>query len=249
MQIPKFSLWICALALCGGMTLRADDTPAQAAARAALLQHLQELQGNPTPAPQTPPPAATAPAAPVVPAPSSPPPAPAMAAAPVNPATGDTPAQAEARAALMQHLQELQGNPVPAPQTPPPVAAAPAAPAPNPPPSAPAPAMAAAPVNPVTGDTAAQAEARAALAQKMADLGITTSQPTAITATAPTATTAPAATKNSATTLQRIPMIAPALPISATKEEKLRVLLARYEADLISPEQYHEQRAAILAAP
>jgi hypothetical protein len=109
--------------------------------------------------------------------------------------------------------------------------------------------MAAAPVNPVTGDTAAQAEARAALAQKMADLGITTSQPTAIATTAPTATTAPAATKNSATTLQRIPMIAPALPISATKEEKLRVLLARYEADLISPEQYHEQRAAILAAP
>ena len=29
MQIPKFSLWIGTLALCGGMTLHADDTPAQ----------------------------------------------------------------------------------------------------------------------------------------------------------------------------------------------------------------------------
>jgi hypothetical protein len=113
-------------------------------------------------------------------------------------------------------------------------------------------------VAPVAGDTPAQAEARAALAQKMAALGMPMSPTTAPTApvavktppaSQPTAPTAPVVTKNSATTLQRIPMVAPALPISASKEEKLRVLLSHYEADQISPEQYHEQRAAILAAP
>jgi hypothetical protein len=32
-----------------------------------------------------------------------------------------------------------------------------------------------------------------------------------------------------------------------SKEDKLAQLLALYRADKISPEQYHEQRAAILA--
>lgn len=43
------------------------------------------------------------------------------------------------------------------------------------------------------------------------------------------------------------PIVAPALPISMTKEQKLMQLLSQYKADKISPEQYHEQRAAILA--
>jgi hypothetical protein len=42
---------------------------------------------------------------------------------------------------------------------------------------------------------------------------------------------------------------APALPIAASKEERLQALLAKYKADQISPEEYHQQRAAILAAP
>jgi len=46
MQIPKISLWFCAFALCGGMTLCAQDTPAQAAARAALLEKMNESQTN-----------------------------------------------------------------------------------------------------------------------------------------------------------------------------------------------------------
>ncbi|HEY1490447.1 MAG TPA: hypothetical protein VGF90_05340, partial [Verrucomicrobiae bacterium] len=45
------------------------------------------------------------------------------------------------------------------------------------------------------------------------------------------------------------PMVAPALPISAGKEQQLDALLARYQANLISPEEYQKQRAAILAAP
>jgi hypothetical protein len=42
---------------------------------------------------------------------------------------------------------------------------------------------------------------------------------------------------------------APALPIAATKEQRLQQLLSQYKADQITPQQYHEQRAAILAEP
>jgi hypothetical protein len=45
------------------------------------------------------------------------------------------------------------------------------------------------------------------------------------------------------------PIEAPALPISASKEEQLQALLAKYKADQITPEEYHNQRAAILAQP
>ena len=41
------------------------------------------------------------------------------------------------------------------------------------------------------------------------------------------------------------PSLAPAL----SKDERLMLLLARYKADQITPEQYHTQRAAILAEP
>jgi hypothetical protein len=43
------------------------------------------------------------------------------------------------------------------------------------------------------------------------------------------------------------PIAAPDLPISASKEAQLRDLLSKYKADLITPEEYHRQRAAILA--
>ena len=45
------------------------------------------------------------------------------------------------------------------------------------------------------------------------------------------------------------PLAAPALPISTSKEEQLQALLAKYKADQISPEEYQKQRAAILAEP
>jgi len=45
------------------------------------------------------------------------------------------------------------------------------------------------------------------------------------------------------------PMEAPALPISASKEDQLQALLAKYKADQITPEEYHNQRAALLAQP
>jgi len=40
---------------------------------------------------------------------------------------------------------------------------------------------------------------------------------------------------------------APALPISGSKEARLAALLQQYKADQITPQQYHEQRAKIIA--
>jgi hypothetical protein len=190
MQTSKFPLWICALALCGGMTLRADDTPAQAAARAALNQKMQEMEGGSAAAPQTPAAVELAPA-PVIP--TTPPPA----------ATVAVPAEAPAA-------------PVVAPAT------TPAAPE---------------PVVAQAGDTEAQAKARAALNEKMSEIGL----PAPV---APAATSVPVAT---AAGLK--PITAPALPINMTKAGKLDWLLSLYKSDQITPEQYHAQRAAILAAP
>jgi hypothetical protein len=169
-----------------------------------------------------------------------------MPATPVVPQAGDNAAQAEARAALAKTMADL-GTPMNQTPTTAPVAPMAAAPAPAPAvaPAAPmapvvAP-MAATPVDPLTGDNAAQAEARAALAQKMTDLGTPMNQTGTVAA--------PVVTKNGQVLPQPVPIVAPALPISLSKEEKLRVLLSHYMADQISPEQYHEQRAAILAAP
>jgi hypothetical protein len=48
---------------------------------------------------------------------------------------------------------------------------------------------------------------------------------------------------------QFAPLSAPPLPISLSKEQRLSELLRQYQLDQISPEQYHEQRAKILAEP
>ena len=45
------------------------------------------------------------------------------------------------------------------------------------------------------------------------------------------------------------PLEGPALPISAAKQQRLANLLARYQADEITPAQYHQERAKILAGP
>jgi hypothetical protein len=43
------------------------------------------------------------------------------------------------------------------------------------------------------------------------------------------------------------PLAGPPLPISAEKEQRLTELLQKYKADQITPEQYHTERAKILA--
>jgi hypothetical protein len=45
------------------------------------------------------------------------------------------------------------------------------------------------------------------------------------------------------------PIAAPPVPLSPDKQERLAVLLHRYQIDEISPEQYHAARAKILAEP
>ena len=110
MRIPKFLLAVFAATVCAGfISVRADDNPAQAAARAALEQKMHELdaqssQTNATPsAPQNEAPSAQ-------PAPSvSTEQTPVTSAAAVStpPAMPDAEAQERAQAALDQKMREL----------------------------------------------------------------------------------------------------------------------------------------------
>jgi hypothetical protein len=45
------------------------------------------------------------------------------------------------------------------------------------------------------------------------------------------------------------PLSSPALSISADKDARLKELLSRYQADQVTPEEYHAARAKILAEP
>ncbi|HXT13155.1 MAG TPA: hypothetical protein VN873_16475 [Candidatus Angelobacter sp.] len=70
----------------------------------------------------------------------------------------------------------------------------------------------------------------------------------------PAPTPAPETARRSSKTLALPPITLPALsgppsPLSPAKQQKLDALLEKYKADQISPEQYHEQRAKILAEP
>lgn len=228
MQTSKFLTAFCAVACSTAMVyVHAQDNPAQAAARAALMQ---QLNSEPAPA-ATPPPAAPKPAkpaaAPVTPAPVTPPvktapvvvPAPASkqpvqeqpapaAVTETDTVSKDNAAQAAARAALMQQLDEPASNPatsVSAPETTsPPVVVVPVTtttPAPTP---APAPATTTMAAKPVAMPTASQQ-------------------------------------------LEYKPIVAPPLPISATQQEQLQALNAKYMANQIAPADYFKQRAAILA--
>ena len=128
----------------------------------------------------------------------------------------DNPAQAAAREALMKQMNQVQA---PEPQTP---AAAPAAPV--------APAAPAVVVEPAAAAPAAPA-AVAAPAVVILQTNVVAAPPASVSIPSPA------------------PIVAPALPISMTKEQRLQALLAQYKSDQITPEQYHTQRAAILAEP
>ena len=45
------------------------------------------------------------------------------------------------------------------------------------------------------------------------------------------------------------PVAAPPLPINNSKQERLQALLDKYKSDQLTPDEYHQQRAAILAEP
>src|SRR6516162_11634491 len=85
MRISKSCSVVCAAALlAGSLAVRADDTPEQAAARAALLQKLSQPDAQVS-EPTNPPPAGTI----ATPAAA---PAPVQSPAPVSPATPEAPA-------------------------------------------------------------------------------------------------------------------------------------------------------------
>ena len=107
------------------------------------------------------------------------------------------------------------------------------------------------------GDNPAQAKAREALANSLFNM----SADTPVTPVTPVTTT-PAAKPGVVVTPMPEPgqpmkmVIAPApigmappLPISAEKQQKLQALLAKYRMDQVTPEEYQTQRAAILAEP
>ena len=254
MQFSKFMPLVCAAIICAGfISARADDSPAQAAARAALNEKMRELDAQQASTnAETPPAIVVTPSGAMQEQPSQP------AAATITPAqpapsaaSADSEAQARALQALQQKMSQLdKQQPLETTTT--------------------------------SSDTAAQAAARAALDQKMREMDAEQASTNAETSLAVKITpsiaapeqpshpveaqsvqTAPVQTPVAATqplpppanvnypgkSLGLKPIEAPALPISADKEAQLQALLAIYKADQITPAEYQAQRAKILAEP
>jgi len=231
MQISKLIPAVCAAALCASfIAARAQDNPAQAAARAALMEKMNALEAQP--------------------------------AQPALPPIVVTPSGA---------MQAQPGQPTNAVAVPTPaVHAQPAVPATG---TKSMPGTEAAQTAPATADAEAQAKAKAALEQKMSEMNkenwatpavvpaapaVPQTQPVTISPVKP----APPAIKPAVMSppsqinanyagkeLGLKPIVAPPLPISVAKEARLQGLLEQYKADQITPKEYHNQRAAILAEP
>jgi hypothetical protein len=246
MQLSKFMPLVCAAIFCAGIiSVHAQDNPAQAAARAALNEKLNEAaaQGksgvffvpftNSTSEAQ--PPQAQAPAAT--------PPAVAVTTSGAS-KTSETNNFNAAEIALRAKMAELNAQ-----QNLETTAA-------------------------VSSDNAAQAAAREALGKKMRELNVATTasvssdsakqaaartalekkmrqlnaQQAAMNAAKPVVATPPPASANyPGKELGLPPITAPPLPISTQQETELQGLLMRYEANQISPEEYQKERANILA--
>jgi hypothetical protein len=189
----------------------------------------------------------------------------ALAASVLPLAAEDTPAQAAARQALEQKMKELDANPAAVPDA---TVAAPAATA--------TPVVEVTPAGATATDgdaknaallaekqkaqAAAQAKAEAK-AEKAKQAALLAEQKRAAAAAKKQAAMeAKKRAEAEKSGLATVPAAAPAatvttnseaaaLPISAAKQQKLDLLLFQYKADQITPEQYHEQRAAIIAEP
>jgi hypothetical protein len=107
-------------------------------------------------------------------------------------------------------------------------------------------------VSSVDAKAQAKADKAAAKAKAKADKAAAKAQAKAAAAQpkAQKSAPAPAAGTNSvAPGEEEMHLVLPALPISASKADQLKALLAKYKTDQITPEEYHQQRAAILAQP
>ena len=231
------------------------EADALAKAREAMRRKLQEVEGQAAPAPA---PAAVAvtPAAPAQTAPVTTAPAPAVAAAPAAAApTANEEALAKAREAMRQKLQQVEGLPPTAP-----VAAAPRLPA--------QPATtttAAAPVPPPQPaaqpelDPQVIAKAREAVRQKLNEIEAQPAaqqsqlagQPSKPSAQSPSVAESKPPRKLVRPATFQSKLNFPALqgpPVNLTpeKQQQLNVLLEKYKADELTPEQYHAERARII---
>ena len=224
---------VAALALLP-LPIRAQDTDAQAKARQALEKQLT----NSPPQPATKAPAAPAPAQPAKTAPATAPAAkPAATPPPATPVAATSTNALEN--ALHQTISDLRTQPTQQGSGPWAVQMPPAA------------------------DSEEIAKAREALRQKIADLSNPPETPPAqlnphdaavylAVKDAEKRQHEAELERKAAATSEPPPMqdlSGPVPPISAVKQEKLDALLQQYQTDQISPEQYHEQRAKILAGP
>jgi hypothetical protein len=218
MQISKLSLTVCTAALCWSVVSlpAAQDTPAQAGARAALLKKMQEADGTAMQSSNMAPMAGMSMDTPKEPTLQS----------------GDSPAQAAAKAAIMKRMQAETGQA--------------------------APAMAAVETKAQikAEKQAAKAKADADAAQKLADqkavqdqADLEASKAAAKAKAVKEAEARAAAVDYPGKELGFQVIQAPPLPISADKQVRLDALLNLYEANQISPEEYHRQRAAIVGQP
>jgi 2-oxoglutarate dehydrogenase E2 component (dihydrolipoamide succinyltransferase) len=196
----------------------------------------------------------------------------AILAAPLSvSAAPDTEAQAKLREALRKKIEEANPPVAPAPApVAPPVVVAPAAPKPAPAPAVKAPTVVVPiPAEPVAAATPAvpakaagadprfselpdpdadaqAARIREALRQKIA-AERAAAPATAVAPAKPGAvvwTPAPKATAAIVTPIETAPS-----PLSGSKQQRLAALLQLYKSDQITPQQYHTQRAAIIAEP
>jgi hypothetical protein len=302
MRISKLILTICTAGICAGfISVRAEDNPAQAAARAALMEKMNEMDApsqNQTSAPtateaQTPANAVETPPAPVIVTTNgatTEEPAPAMTNSPplTEPMPETIPAETNVEE-VPPAMPETNSMPMPEPEssamtngteTPPmtetnATEAAPATPMMEP---AETPAitngaetspmmetnnMEASPAPPMTNsmppaeptpETIFATTNAAAMTNAAASPSPQRIQPDAVGVTQPkveqvkvepAATNVPASAQNPAFP----PIVAPPLPISASKEARLQALDAKYEANQISPAEYFKQREAILNEP
>lgn len=240
MQAIKTFFVVSAIAvIAASPDLRADD--------AQLREALRKATGKAGGQTSVIPPAKPIPPAAPAPAPAAKPAPPVTMAVPAPAAPADQaskPLSAGEESALKSALRQQSGQPAPAVALAPVAKPAPAPalqPEPTPAPvAAPVAQPAVASVPPAQWEpspaTTENADAlRAALHQKAGEI-----EPRPAPSTAPAfGTTAPATTF--------APIEAPASPISASKEQRLADLLHLYKANVITPADYHKQRAAILA--
>jgi hypothetical protein len=232
MRICKFLLTVCAATLCAGfISVRAQDNPAQAAARAALEQKMHEAE-TPQAATnmETAPPVVVTPSGAAVEQPAQPTNAPMMTLPTAVPATEPptTPVAPEGVSATnvvvtpSNATVEQMPQPTNAPMMTPPTAIS--TPIETPEPAATMPATNAVPLQVQPPTPAPEA------------------QPVVMEPVQPPKTSA---VKEPG--LQ--PVETPALPISMDKQAQLQALLEKYKADQITPAEYQSERAKILAGP